>query len=275
MVDVHARIHAERQRAGPAIPFRWWRKRSRSEARLLCFDEFQVTDVADAMILGRLFEHLFREGVIIVATSNTRPDRLYEGGLNRQLFLPFIAEIKERLDVVELNGPTDYRLQRIAGIKVYLTPLSPEADAAMDAAWRRLTDCDHGKPMTLPVLGRAAARCRRRRAGWRGLISGICARNRWRRPIIWPSRRNFHAILLDHIPLLSPENRNEARRFVLLIDTLYDEGVKLICSAAAPPDALYPEGDGADAFRRTASRLAEMQSEDYLKRGHGIHGLVR
>jgi cell division protein ZapE len=244
------------------------------EARLLCFDELQVTDVADAMILGRLFDRLFAEGVIIVATSNTPPGRLYEGGLNRQLFLPFIEEIKQRLDVVELNGPTDYRLQRMSGIKVYLTPLGPGADAAMDQAWQRLTDhdCGYSKPVTLTVLGRRLVVPQACRGVARFSFDELCAR-----PLAAADylaiAEEFHTVLLDHIPLLSPEMRNEARRFTLLIDTLYDEGVKLICSAAAPSDALYPQGDGAEAFRRTASRLAEMQSEDYLRKGHGIHRL--
>jgi cell division protein ZapE len=274
MMDVHARIHTERQRAGSSDPIPVVAQALAEEARLLCFDEFQVTDVADAMILGRLFDRLFAEGVTIVATSNTPPDRLYEAGLNRQLFLPFIDEIKDRLEVVELNGPTDYRLQRITGLNVYLTPLGAAADAAMDQAWCRLTDCKHGKPMTLTVLGRKLVVPQ----AWRGVarfsFDALCAR-----PLAAADylaiAEEFHTLLLDHIPVLSPDMRNEARRFTLLIDTLYDEGVKLICSAAAPPDALYPRGDGADAFRRTASRLAEMQSEDYLKRGHGIHGLVR
>ena len=274
MVDVHARIHAERQRAGSSDPIPVVAHALADEARLLCFDEFQVTDVADAMILGRLFDHLFREGVTIVATSNTPPDRLYEGGLNRQLFLPFIAEIKQRLEVVELNGPTDYRLQRIAGIQVYLTPLGPDADAAMDAAWRRLTDCAHGKPCSLIVLGRKLPVPQAARGVARFGFRDLCAQPLAAADFLTIAQE-FHTILLDHIPLLSPENRNEARRFVLLIDTLYDEGVKLVCSAQAAPDALYPKGDGAEAFRRTASRLAEMQSEDYLKRGHGIHGLVQ
>jgi cell division protein ZapE len=274
MMDVHARIHAERQRAGSGDPIPVIARALSQEAQLLCFDEFQVTDVADAMILGRLFDRLFAEGVTIVATSNTPPDRLYEGGLNRQLFLPFIEEIKQRLDVVELNGPTDYRLQRIAGLNVYLTPLGPDTDAAMDQAWCRLTDCKHGKPMNLTVLGRKLGVPQ----AWRGVarfgFDDLCAK-----PLAAADylaiAEEFHTVLLDHIPVLSPEMRNEARRFTLLIDTLYDEGVKLVCSAAAHPDALYPEGDGAESFRRTASRLAEMQSEDYLKRGHGIHGLTQ
>src|SRR4051812_47637770 len=274
MVDVHARIHAERQRAGSSDPIPVVARDLAEQARLLCFDEFQVTDVADAMILGRLFDRLFAEGVTIVATSNTPPDRLYEGGLNRQLFLPFIEEIKQRLDVVELNGPTDYRLQRLSGVKVYLTPLGREADAAMNQAWLRLTDTKYGRAVNLTVLGRKLFVPLAARGVARFTFNDLCV-NPLAAPDYLAIAEEFHTVLLDHIPHLTPEMRNEARRFIVLIDTLYDEGVKLICSAAAPPEALYPEGDGADAFRRTASRLAEMQSEDYLKRGHRIHGLTQ
>jgi cell division protein ZapE len=272
MVDVHARIHAQRQKAGSDDPIPPVAKALAEEARLLCFDEFQVTDVADAMILGRLFDRLFADGVTIVATSNTPPDRLYEGGLNRQLFLPFIEEIKQRLEVVELNGPTDYRLQRISGLKVYLTPLSPDADAAMDQAWRRLTDSPAGKPTSLTVLGRRLPVPQAARGVARFAFDDLCDR-----PLAAADylaiAQEFHTVLIDHIPVMTDNMHNVARRFTLLIDTLYDEGVKLICSADAPPDRLYPAGIASDAFRRTASRLAEMQSDDYLRRGHGIHGL--
>jgi cell division protein ZapE len=270
MTDVHARIHIERQRADAGDPIPPVARALAADARLLCFDEFQVSDVADAMILGRLFEQLFEAGTVIVATSNVAPDRLYEGGLNRQLFLPFIAEIKQRLEVLELHGSTDYRLQRLSGLPVYLTPLSAEADAAMDAAWLRLTDTRKGKPLTLMVLSRKLLVPQAAHGAARFSFADLCAQ-----PLAAADylaiAREFHTVLLDHIPRLGPANRNEARRFVLLIDTLYDEGVKLVCSAAGSPDELYPEGDGAEAFRRTASRLAEMRSDDYLKRGHGLH----
>ncbi len=272
MADVHARIHAQRQKPGSGDPIPAVARGIAEEARLLCFDEFQVTDVADAMILGRLFDRLFAEGVVIVATSNTPPDRLYEGGLNRQLFLPFIDEIKQRLEVVELRGATDYRLQRLSGLNVYLTPLGPGADAAMDAAWTKLTGTRRGKPASLGVLGRQVAVPQAHGHVARFDFADLCEQ-----PLGAPDyleiAREFDALLVDRIPVLTPQMRDAARRFILLIDTLYDEGVKLICSAAAPPEALYPQGDGADAFRRTASRLAEMQSEDYLRKGHGIHGL--
>jgi cell division protein ZapE len=266
MVETHAAIHAERQRAGASDPIP---PVARAIAgTLLCFDEFQVTDVADAMILGRVFEQLFERGVVIVATSNTPPGRLYEGGLNRQLFLPFIAEIKERLDVVELNGPTDYRLHRISGLAVYLHPLGPEADAKMDAAWRKLTDTRTGAPQDLTVLGRTLRVPQAAKGVARFDFADLCAK-----PLaavdFLAIAHAFHTVLIDHIPRLSWERRDEARRFVLLIDTLYDEGVKLICSADVAPEDLYVEGDGAEAFRRTVSRLHEMQSDDYLKRGHG------
>jgi len=273
MVDVHARIHAERLKAGSDDPIPPVAKALADEARLLCFDEFQVSDVADAMILGRLFDRLFAEGVTIVATSNTPPGRLYEGGLNRQLFLPFIEEIKHRLEVVELNGPTDYRLQRLSGVRVYITPLGAAADAAMDAAWARLTDTARGKPAALTVQGRAVPVPQAARGVARFDFGELCDR-----PLAAADylaiARHFHTLLIDHIPVMTDNMHNVARRFTLLVDTLYDEGVKLICSAAAAPDALFTTGTNADAFRRTVSRLAEMQSEDYLRRGHGIHGLT-
>ena len=270
MVDVHARIHAERQRGADPIPA--VARAIANEARLLCFDEFQVTDVADAMILGRLFEQLFAAGTVIVVTSNVAPDRLYEGGLNRQLFLPFIAEIKNRLEVVELNGPTDYRLQRIAGLNVYLTPLSPAADAAMDAAWARLTAGASPKPATLTVLGRPLRVPATARGAARFDFADLCMQPLAAQDYL-AIARDFHTVLIYHIPVMGENMHNVARRFVVLIDTLYDEGVKLICSAAAPPDELYSDGRGSDAFRRAASRLAEMQSDDYLKRGHGVHNV--
>ncbi|MBS0470292.1 MAG: AFG1 family ATPase [Proteobacteria bacterium] len=271
MVETHARIHVERQRAGVSDPILPVARTIAEAATLLCFDEFQVTDVADAMILGRLFENLFERGVVVVATSNTPPERLYEGGLNRQLFLPFIAEFEKRLDVVELGGEVDYRLHRISGLDIYIWPLGAKADAAMDAAWNKLTDKSAGAPANLTVLGRTVRVPKAARGVARFGFDDLCAQ-----PLAGADylavARAFHTVLIDHIPRLGPEMRNEARRFVLLIDTLYDEGVKLICSADAPPEELYAVGDGAEAFRRTASRLNEMQSEDYLKRGHGVHG---
>jgi cell division protein ZapE len=268
MVETHARIH-EARREGADDPIPPVARTIAREAALLCFDEFQVTDVADAMILGRLFEQLFEAGVVVVATSNTPPQRLYEGGLNRQLFLPFIRLIEERLDIVELNGPVDYRLQRLAQLDTYIAPLGPAADAAMDAAWLRLTDRTRGEPQTLAILGRKLCVPQAAKGVARFSFDQLC-----RQPLAAADyleiARHFHTLLIDRIPAMGPAERNEAKRFTMLIDTLYDESVKLICSAAAPPDALYPAGDGANAFRRTASRLVEMQSAEYLRHGHAV-----
>ena len=281
MTETHQRIHewrnlSQRERSrrpefvreaedDPIAPVA---KRILSEATLLCLDEFQVNDVADAMILGRLFEKLFTSGVIIVLTSNTAPDDLYEGGLNRQLFLPFIALIKDRLEMVELNGPRDYRLERMAGLSVYNTPLGAAADAAMDAAWRRLTDNATSGPMTLEVLERKILVPQAAGGVARFSFDALCGDALGAADYL-ALAQNFHTLLIDGIPRLGPEQSNDARRFTLLIDTLYDEKVKLVCSAASPPQELYTDGENAQAFRRAASRLMEMGSNDYLRLGPG------
>jgi cell division protein ZapE len=267
MRDVHARIHELRSQPGMDDPIAPLAREIAKEARLLCFDEFQVTDVADAMILGRLFEQFFAAGMVIVATSNTPPERLYEGGLNRQLFLPFIAQIQAKMAVVTLNGPTDYRLQNLKDLDVYMTPLSPAADAAMAAAWVKVAG-GPGKPASLTVLGRTVPVPRAGRGAARFDFEDLCGRPLGGADYL-AIAQDFHTVFIDHIPVLTPEIRNWARRFTLLIDTLYDEGVKLVCSAAAPPEALLADDFGAEAFRRTVSRLVEMRSETYLQRGHG------
>jgi cell division protein ZapE len=281
MTETHQRIHEwrnlspeERSRRPEFVreaeddPIAPVAKRILSEAALLCLDEFQVNDVADAMILGRLFEKLLTSGVIIVLTSNTAPDDLYENGLNRQLFLPFIALIKDRLDMVELNGPRDYRLERMSGVSVYNTPLGAEADAAMDAAWRRLTDTAKSESLTLEVLERKIHVPQAAGGVARFTFDALCGEALGAADYL-ALAQNFHTLLIDRIPRLGPEQSNEARRFTLLIDTLYDEKVKLVCSAASPPQELYTDGENAQAFRRAASRLMEMQSEDYLRQGPG------
>jgi cell division protein ZapE len=264
MVDIHARIHTARQ-AGAADPIALVAKQVAADTALLCFDEFQVGDVADAMILGRLFEQLFAGGVVIVATSNTPPQNLYEGGLNRQLFLPFIALIEDRLAVVAINSTVDYRLNRKADIAAYITPLGPDAKQAMDEGWKTLTGGAAARARDLAVLGRIVTEPLAAVGVARVSFDDLCVR-----PLAAADylaiAHEFHTVLIDNIPVMGAERRNEARRFIVLIDTLYDEGVKLICSAAAEPQALYRTGDGARAFRRTASRLAEMQSADYLAR---------
>jgi cell division protein ZapE len=234
-----------------------------SNATLLCLDEFQVLDVADAMILGRLFEKLFELGVIIVLTSNTEPDHLYEGGINRQLFLPFIVTIKQRLEIVELNGPLDYRLDRMAGVHIYNTPLGPGAERAMNDAWFRLTDSQRGEPQEIDILGHKLIVPQAADGVARFSFQTICGTALGASDYLTLAAR-FHTVLIDAIPQLGPEKSNEARRFTLLIDTLYDCRARLICSAATRPELLYVAGDNAAAFRRAASRLLEMQSTDYL-----------
>jgi cell division protein ZapE len=281
MVETHARIHEWRgldakarsrrpefvREAGddPIAPVA---RGLAAQAVLLCFDEFQVSDVADAMILGRLFEQLFERGVVIVATSNIAPKHLYDGGLNRQLFLPFIALIEKRLDIVEINGPRDYRLESMAALDRYVTPLGPEADAAMDRAWNSLTLDAAAQPQTLNVLGRRVPAPRTASDVARFTFDELCAHALAAADYLAIARK-FPTILIDRIPVLGPENYNEARRFIILIDTLYDEGVQLVCSAAAAPENLYTSGDGAEVFRRAASRLVEMQSDEYVKRRNG------
>jgi cell division protein ZapE len=265
MVDTHARLHAERESGRHADPIVPVAKRIADEALLLCFDEFQVSDVADAMILGRLFEQLFERGVVVVATSNTRPERLYEGGLNRQLFLPFIAMLEAKLDVVELDGGVDYRRLLMSELNVYLTPLGPETDAAMDKAWRRLTGQAGGSETTLTVLGRALHVTCAAKGVARFSFAALCLQPLAAADYLAIAHA-FHTVMIDRIPQMTPAMRDAARRFIVLVDTLYDERVKLICSAEVRAEQLYVDGDGAEAFQRTVSRLIEMQSREYLER---------
>jgi cell division protein ZapE len=233
------------------------------EARLLCFDELQVTDIADAMILGRLFERLFEEDVVVVATSNRPPDDLYKSGLNRQLFLPFIGLIKSKLDLVEIAGPRDFRLQQLMAAPVYYAPLGPAADEAMERAWKRLTAGATPQHVTLDVSGRAL-RVEREAAGVaRFSFDELCARPLGPADYLEIAER-FHTVLLENVPRLSPSMREEAARFRTLVDALYEAKVKLVASADAQPHDLYPAGDQSFEFERTASRLMEMRSKAYL-----------
>jgi cell division protein ZapE len=234
---------------------------------LLCFDELQVTDIADAMILGRLFKALFELGVVVVTTSNRAPDDLYKDGLQRERFLPFIKEIRQRLDLLELNSSKDYRLGRKKGMQVYFCPLDGAADARLDESFARLTGGKPPRPETMTVLGR----------GWtvpaaadgvaRFTFAELCG------AAFGPAdylalATHYHTLILDRIPTLSPANRDSAKRFVTLVDALYEHKVTFLCSAAAAPEALYPSGDGSFEFHRTVSRLMEMQSSDYLTQSH-------
>lgn len=230
---------------------------------LLCFDEFQVSDVADAMILGRLFEQLFAMGCVVVATSNRPPHTLYEHGLNRQLFLPFIALIEERMEVLELGGRTDYRLDRLKGMPVYHWPLGPQAEAALAAAFRELTDLPQGRPCELRVKGRMLRVPEAANGVARFGFADLCEA-----PLGPPDflavAHAFHSVILAGIKIMGPQKRNEAKRFVTLIDALYERRIRFIASAEGPPEALYTAGDGSFEFARTVSRLMEMQSESYL-----------
>lgn len=238
-------------------------KQIAAEAKLLCFDEFQVTQIADAMILGRLFDQLFQRGVTVVATSNRHPDDLYKDGINRQLFLPFIAELKQRCDVRQLISSRDYRLDRLVEAPVWYAPLNAASKAALDQAWDRLTLGAEPQHCTLTVKGRKLEVHREAAGVARFTFEELCARPLG--PLDYlVIAGTFHTLILEGIPLLSPDKRNEAMRFVGLIDALYEAKVKLVASAAAEPGELYPEGDGAFEFERTASRLFEMRSKDYL-----------
>ncbi|OWY08422.1 cell division protein ZapE [Thioclava sp. F42-5] len=230
--------------------------------RLLCFDEMQITDIADAMIVGRLFEALFERGVTIVTTSNRVPEDLYKNGLNRQLFLPFIGLIREKLDVYELASENDYRQNRLAGQQVYFTPAGREARAKMDALWDELTGGDHHGKLDIPVKGRTVEIPHFHNGVGRASFWDLCAQPLGPADYLAIADA-VKVLLLDDIPLLSASNFNEAKRFVTLIDALYEAKVRLICSAADEPERLYVEGEGTFEFERTASRLREMQADGW------------
>lgn len=234
-----------------------------AEARLLCFDEFQVTQIADAMILGRLFASLFDLGITVVATSNRHPDDLYRNGINRELFLPFIDRLKAHCDILELSAIRDYRLDRLTAAPVWYAPTGPESTEALDQAWQRLTCGAEPRQMHLIVKGRQLEIPRAAAGVARFTFGQLCGMPLG--PLDYLAiAESFHTVLLENIPRLSPDRRNEAARFVSLVDALYEARVKLVASAEASPDKLYPSGDGAFEFERTASRLFEMRSVDYL-----------
>lgn len=274
MQEVHKRLHAFRdaQKAGKVpdskdgvealsriISERAW---------LICFDEFHVTDIADAMILDRLFTHLFDQGVVVVATSNRHPKDLYKDGLQRERFLPFIDVLLEKMDVLELASARDYRLERLQGMEVYISPSGEQATAKLAADFDALTVGVDGREVTLDVNGRKVAISNAAEGVALVSFDELCAKPLGPGDYLEIAAR-FHTMMISDIPKLGPNNRNEAKRFVTLIDALYEAKVNLVCSAAVPPTELYTEGDGAFEFERTVSRLMEMQSAEYMALPHG------
>jgi cell division protein ZapE len=274
MLDVHARLHAYRQHPkfgdDPIPPTA---RDLAQDARLLCFDEMQISDIADAMIVGRLFAALFAQGVCIVTTSNRPPPDLYKDGLNRALFLPFIALLEQKLDIMSLNGPMDYRLERLSGVQVYHVPNGPVATAKLSQAFFKLTDHLVEDRATVPsetldVQGRKLHIPKALKGVAVLSFKRLCDSPLGAADYLAIAHR-FHTVIIVGIPQLGPEKRNQAKRFVTLIDALYEYKVKLLCAADAPPNQLYSAGDGSFEFERTVSRLMEMQSAHYLALGHG------
>jgi len=275
MADVHERIYGFRQNIargeiadGDVIALT--AASIFEQAWLLCFDEFHVTDIADAMILGRLFARLFELGTVVVATSNVAPEDLYKGGLNRALFLPFIAQISDHMDVLRLDARTDFRLEKLAGVKMWLVPADARADAALDKAWVRMTGNAPCKPRDISIKGRILRVPCSAHGVARFSFAELCEK-----PLAASDylrlAHDYHTLLVDRTPVMDYAERNAAKRFITLIDTLYDNAVKLMASAGADPVSLYvaTEGDEANEFKRTSSRLIEMSSESYLALPHG------
>jgi len=275
MADVHERVRILRHRIkrgeiGDSDPIRLAAEQIAEETWLLCFDEFHVTDIADAMILGRLFARLFELGVVLVATSNVAPDDLYAGGLNRALFEPFIRLLKQYVDVVRLDARTDYRLEKLEGVAVWYAPADEDAEVALDMAWQKLTGQLQGEPRDISLQGRVLRVPEAAMGVARFAFAQLCEQPLGPNDYLRLARE-FHTLVVDNIPAMDFPQRNAAKRFIILIDTLYDNAVKLVASAAAEPPELYAAADGYEAheFKRTASRLIEMRSQSYLALPHG------
>ncbi|MBI1386030.1 MAG: cell division protein ZapE [Rhizobiales bacterium] len=263
MRDVHERIRVRRSTSN-GDPLAFVGAQIAERGRLLCLDEFQVTDITDAMLLGRLFEALLDNDAVMVATSNTAPRDLYENGLNRQLFLPFIERLEASLEVLELDSPTDYRLRKLASAPRYFNPLGARTSAQLRQAWQGLTGVERGAPEVLKVAGRDVVVPEAHDG-----VAFMQFADLFEKPLgagdYLAMAARYHTIILDGVPRLGPERRNEARRLITFVDALYDNGVRLVVGADGEPDELYQAGDGADAFARTSSRLIEMRSDSYLE----------
>ena len=268
MQDIHARIHSWRQLKPKADLVKWVVEEIAQDYRLICLDELQVHDITDAAILSRLFTLLFQSGVLIVCTSNRPPMDLYQGGIQRDQFVPFIELIERHMDVMKIKSETDYRLAQLQAMQqTYIHPLGPEADEFLYDSYQLLTQCAPSEPITLSVKGRRIE-IEKTACGVAWLtFAELCERPLGAADYL-EIAAIFHTVIVQNIPELSPETRNEAKRFVTLIDTLYEHKVKLICSAETPPYGIYPAGDGSFEFERTVSRLLEMQSERYMGLEH-------
>jgi cell division protein ZapE len=280
MIEVHARLKEYRGKLKsgeiPAgDPIEHVARDLAENAWVLCFDEFHVTDIADAMILGRLFTYLFERGVVVVATSNVEPAELYREGLNRALFLPFIELLKARMDVLRLEARADFRLEKLIDVKMWHVPADETAKRALDAAWRRLTGRENGDAIDLTVQGHRLKVPRTAMGVARFGFHELCGQPLGAADYLRIANE-FHTLLIDCVPVMTYADRNEAKRFIALIDTIYEAGVKLLASASASPAALYRASEGYEVgeFKRTASRLIEMGSREYLARPRGRHAVV-
>jgi cell division protein ZapE len=278
MAEVHERVHGYRQEEGDSEerdPIQRTAAAIAEQTRLLCFDEFHVTDITDAMILGRLFTRLFQLGVVMVATSNLAPGELYKDGLNRGLFVPFIALLERHCDVIRLDARIDFRLEKLSGLPIWYVPDDARTQIALDAAWRRLSGGHVGLPIELKVKGHIVRVPQAAMGVARFSFADLCGVPLGAGDYLRIAHE-FHTIVLGHIPVMDHDRRNEAKRFIILIDMLYDHAVKLIASAQAEPDELYRADSGYEAseFKRTASRLIEMRSQSYLGLPHGRHDVI-
>lgn len=275
MSDVHERIHLWRQLSKKggvkgSDPIEAVADQLLSEAWVLCFDEFSVTDIADAMILGRLFSALWFKGVVVVATSNVEPENLYKNGLNRALFLPFLTILKQNMQIVSLRAKTDYRREKLGGSELYFCPADAYSEREIDKIWQRMTIAHKPLPVKIPFKGRFIEIPFASGSVARFQFEDLCTKPLAAMDYLEIARQ-FHTIIVEYIPVMTLARRNEAKRFITLIDVIYENHVKLIASADAPVERLYSSSEGFETFEfeRTVSRLIEMRSDEYLQQPHG------